>query len=125
MLEPAAQLASEGFPVAPITAHNWQSNFDMITKWLPKDTDPENIPLSVAGNAPKAGEIITNPGMANVLRSLGQYGATDGFYNAFPGQAIAAAVQKHGGLMDIDDLKNHHSTYPNAIKATYRGVDLW
>ena len=125
-MEPAAQLASDGFPVAMITAKNWQKNFHMITKWLDKDKlENEDIPLSINGKPPNVGEIILNPDMARVLRSLGKYGASKGFYEAFPGHAIVKAIQKHGGLMQFDDLKSHYSTFPDPIKATYRGTNLW
>jgi hypothetical protein len=76
-------------------------------------------------NAPKAGEIFYNPDMARVLRTLGDKGATDGFYNGTTGQAIVEAVQKHGGVMTMKDLTQHTSLFPTPVSAKYRHVNLW
>lgn len=125
LLEPAAVLAEEGFPVAPLTSYHWTMGMPLITRWL-DEKDKNNVPLSVDGqHGPKAGEIMYNPDMARVLREFGSKGATDGFYLGTPGQAIIQKIQKHGGVMTIDDLTNHTSTYPEPLSAEYRGVKLW
>lgn len=123
LLEPAAVLAEEGFPVTPVTAHHWQSGMDVIKMWI----EPSSaVPMTVDGqNAPKAGQIFRNPDMARVLRDLGEKGATDGFYAGITGQAIVDAVQKHGGVMSMEDLKQHSSLFPKPMAAQYRGVKLW
>jgi gamma-glutamyltranspeptidase / glutathione hydrolase len=123
LLEPAAKLAEEGFPVAPVTSHHWRSGMGQIQKWL-NDGDP--VPLTVDGvNAPQTGELIKNPDMARVLRELGEKGSSAGFYEGRAGQAIVDAVQKHGGTIKMDDLKHHTSTFPDPIFAKFRNVRLW
>lgn len=124
LLEPASQLAEEGFPVAPVTSHHWRSGMHLIRRWL-KAGDDKCVPLTVDGkNGPKAGDIIVNADYARVLRDLGAKGATE-FYAGATGAAIAAVVQKHGGKLTVDDLKAHTSTYPEPVSAEYRGVKLW
>lgn len=94
LLEPAAQLADEGFPVAPIAARFWEGGMPQITKWL--DATDETIPMTVDGkNAPKTGDIFTNPDLARVFRELGNKGAQEGFYEGTTGKAIVDAIQKH------------------------------
>lgn len=111
LLEPAAVLAEEGFPVAPITAYHWQTGLSLISNWC---KDGESIPLTVDGKrAPTAGDIIVNPDMARVLRELGSHGATNGFYQGCTGQAIINAIQKHDGVMTMEDLQVHTSEFPN------------
>lgn len=123
LLEPAANLAEEGFPVAPITAYHWNSGMGQIKKWVEGDAA---VPLTVDGvHAPQAGDVIKNPDLARALRDLGENGASAGFYEGTTGKAIVEAVQKHGGLMTIEDLKNHASTFPEPISANYRHVRLW
>ena len=34
LVEPAARLAQDGFPVAPVTAHHWQAGRAQLTQWL-------------------------------------------------------------------------------------------
>jgi len=125
LLEPAAKLAEKGFPVAPITSVAWSNGVEQdIKKWVSKKG--QKVPLSIDGRGPLPGEIFTNAEMADVLRSLGKNGATEGFYEGFPGQAIVDAVQKHGGFMTMDDLKevNTQCTFPNSISVEYKGLKL-
>lgn len=76
LFEPAIHLAEEGFPVAPVTAYHWRAGMSQITKWLKNDGGLDKIPLTTSdGKAPQAGDIVTNPDMARVLRDLGVYGA--------------------------------------------------
>jgi gamma-glutamyltranspeptidase/glutathione hydrolase len=56
---------------------------------------------------------------------LGAHGAQKGFYQGETGRAIAAAVQRHGGVMTLDDLADHTSSFPEPIAVTYRNVKLW
>lgn len=128
ILEPAAKLAEEGFPVSTLTATRWRQQMGCITKWY---TDEEvaagKVEMSVdgRGTGPRPGQLFRNPQMANVLRSLGELGAADGFYGDFPGRSIVEAVQKHGGVMTVEDLAEHASTYPDPIRVNYRGIDVW
>lgn len=128
ILEPAATLAREGFPVSPMTAIRWGQQMDAIAKWYTaEEIEDGRVELSVDGRGapPRAGQLFRNPHMANVLGSLGEHGAKDGFYNAFPGKSIVETVQKHGGLMTADDLNCHSSTYPEPICVEYRGINVW
>ena len=125
VLEPAAVLAEEGFPVSPLTSHHWKSGLPQIEMWLPDDGSVP-IPLTVDGKrGPEPGEIIVNKDMARVLRDLGKDGAQKGFYQAKTGKAIVEVIQKHGGVMNMDDLVGHASDFPDAISAEYRGCKLW
>ncbi len=123
LLEPAAILAEEGFPVSPVTAHHWSSGMPVIKMWMEPGS---KIPMTVDGtNAPKAGEIFVNQDLARVLREFGSKGATDGFYNSATGKAIVEAIQKHGGVMTMNDLTSHSSLFPQPMAAQYRNVKLW
>jgi gamma-glutamyltranspeptidase/glutathione hydrolase len=132
LLEPAAKLAEEGFPVAPMTAHHWTAGYECVRHWhtirVEKGTALDSgAPLTVeeTQQPPKAGEIFRNPDMAQVLRSLGEHGARDGFYGAFPGQAIVETLAELGGTMTQGDLLEHTSTFPDPIGVQYRNVKLW
>jgi len=125
LLEPAAKLAEEGFPVAPVTAQYWKSAFYQLSRWVDGDDDVSNIELSIDGKAPETGEIFQNLGMARVLRDLGKLGSKKGFYEGFTGEQIVAAVCRNGGLMTLDDLANHETTFPDPICVDYRGKKLW
>jgi gamma-glutamyltranspeptidase/glutathione hydrolase len=128
LLEPGAKIAEEGFPVGLVTSTAWKQGLEEdIKKWCTKEEIKSgNVPLSINGSAPKAGEVMINKDMAKVLRLLGKNGATKGFYESFVGDAIVKAVQKYGGVMTKDDLKEKHtqSTYPEPISVEYHGIKL-
>lgn len=106
-----------------MTSHHWQSGMHLIKRWL---SDEEEVPLTTDGkNGPRPGDLIKIPDYARVLRSLGEKGSQAGFYGGKAGEAIAVAVQKHGGLMTQEDLTSHVSLFPEPIAAEYRGVHLW
>ena len=128
ILEPAIKLAEEGFPVSTLTAMRWCQQMDAITKWYTQEEiETGQVEMSVdgQGTGPAPGQLFRNPYMAKVLQSLGEFGAKDGFYKAFPGKSIVNTIQKHGGVMTMDDLTNHNSTYPNPICVNYRGINVW
>mmetsp|Transcript_11943 Transcript_11943/g.25262 ORF Transcript_11943/g.25262 Transcript_11943/m.25262 type:complete len:591 (-) Transcript_11943:1377-3149(-) len=127
LVEPAARLAEDGFPISPLTAYYWSNGMHLIKRWHRGRSSEEAVPLSMdgKGRGPKPGELFCNPGMAATLRSLGKHGATDGFYGGQPGVAIVETIQSHGGTMTMEDLLNHTTTYPEAIFAEYRNVRLW
>ena len=124
----SSSTAEEGFPVSPITSIRWKDQMNIINRWYtPTELQSGHVELSVdgKGRGPIPGQLFRNPYMANVLRSLGTHGAQNGFYNAFPGNAIVEAIKKHGGAMTIDDLTNHTSTFPSPLSVNYHGFNLW
>ena len=118
LLEPAAILAEDGFPVGPITAYHWSEGAQTM---LYAHAQPGEHPLAIQ---PTVGQLVKNPDLAQVLRELGQDGP-DAFYSGRIGQAIVDAVQSRGGCLTLDDLTSHTSTYPDPISTEYRGYRLW
>ena len=102
ILSHAITLAAEGFPVSgPVTSAMWKSGVEAQVKpWLDKGGYKEGeCPLTVDGvNAPKEGEIYRNPDVAEVLRKLGEKGATEGFYkDPHVAGSIVSAGEGGGG----------------------------
>ena len=107
----------------------WSQQMDCIKKWYSAE-EIENglVEMSVdgKGTAPKPGQLFKNPQIANVLTNLGAFGAQRGFYQSFPGKSIVECIQKHGGVMKMEDLTNHAaSTFPAPISVNYRGINVW
>jgi gamma-glutamyltranspeptidase/glutathione hydrolase len=118
-LSPAIRLAEEGFPVAPLTAHSWELG---ARKQL--SAAPGGQELTIAGRAPRPGEIFCNPGLARTLRHIAS-GGKSAFYHGEIAAAIASVVQAAGGVMTVDDLAVHHSTWDEPVSTHYRGVRIW
>ena len=59
-------------------------------------------------------------GLSSALQALAKEGAK-GFYEGHVAEAIVTAVQQHGGLMTLEDLRNHCSTYEDPVSVEYKG----
>jgi gamma-glutamyltranspeptidase/glutathione hydrolase len=119
VLAPAIRLAEDGFPVSPITAFFWARGVERQLS-----SAPGGIELTLGGRAPKAGEIFYNPCLARTLRVVAERGSS-AFYQGEIASAIANAIQGAGGLLTIEDLAAHQSTWEEPISTTYRGLRIW
>lgn len=72
------------------------------------------------GRAPKPGEIMTFPTLAQTFREVAEKGK-DGFYKGRVAQAIVDLIQSQGGVMELEDLAKHETTFVEPIKYTYGG----
>ncbi|MBN1313097.1 MAG: gamma-glutamyltransferase [Anaerolineae bacterium] len=119
VLAPAIRLAEEGFPVAPITAYFWERGAQRQLKNAPGGHE-----LLLDGRAPRAGEIVSNRNLANTLRAIAE-GGKEAFYQGQVAEKIAAKVQECGGVMSIDDLASHTSTWEVPISTVYKGIRVY
>ena len=118
ILEPAINHAEDGFPVAPLTSRSWQRGVKQLR------LGPNADEMLLNGEAPKEGEIIKNPTLANTFRDIAEHGKS-GFYEGRIAEAIIDLIQSFEGYMTLDDLKNHKNTFDNPISINYRGVDVY
>ncbi len=118
LLAPAIELATEGFEVAPVTAHFWARAVPRLATVFGGEE------LLIEGRAPREGERFRNPGLARTLRRVAGEGA-EGFYRGEIARAIVEAVGASGGALAAGDLESHRSTWDAPIRARYRGVDVW
>jgi len=58
------------------------------------------------------------------LQAIAEHGKA-GFYEGRVAEAIVECVTSHGGVMTMEDLRDHVSTYDDPIKTCYRGYDIW
>jgi gamma-glutamyltranspeptidase/glutathione hydrolase len=119
ILAPAIELAEKGFPVAPMTAYFWQRGAERQLKNALNGHE-----LTINGRAPNAGEIFRNPGLARTFRTIAE-GGKDAYYRGEIAHAIVAVVQQAGGVMTLDDLAAHESSWDMPISTTYRGYRIW
>lgn len=59
--------------------------------------------------APRAGEIMVNPNLAQTFRTLAKEGKK-GFYTGRIAEALVKVVQDLGGHLELDDLRHHLET---------------
>jgi len=119
VLSPAIQLAEDGFPVAPITAYFWERGASIQLSQA-----PNGFELMIDGKAPKPGEKFKNPGLAKTFKLLAEHGPSV-FYQGQIAEAIIEVLRDIGGIMTIEDLAAHTSTWDSPISTSYHGYRIW
>jgi gamma-glutamyltranspeptidase/glutathione hydrolase len=119
ILAPAIRLAEAGFPVAPLTAHEW--DYGVKNQLL---TAPGGLEMTIQGRSPRPGEIFRNPNLAKTLQGVAE-GGKGAFYQGALADSIAAAVQSAGGCLSVADLADHTSSWEEPLSITYRGLRVW
>jgi gamma-glutamyltranspeptidase/glutathione hydrolase len=124
LMQPAIGYAEEGYPVSPIVAQYW--GYD-ASRFLPlsgpvfagwRDT------FAPGGFAPVAGQRWASPNHAQTLRRLAAMGIRD-LYEGEIAAKIVAFARQTGGLLQADDLADHHSQWVEPISAAYKGYEVW
>jgi gamma-glutamyltranspeptidase / glutathione hydrolase len=119
ILAPAIRLASEGFPVAPLTSYFWQRGAQRQLK-----SAPNGLELTIDGRGPNAGEVFRNPGLARTLEAIAR-GGKSAYYEGEIAEAIVSVIKEAGGCMSAEDLASHTSTWEEPISVTYRGYRVF
>ncbi|MCJ7736565.1 MAG: gamma-glutamyltransferase, partial [Anaerolineae bacterium] len=137
ILEPAIELAEQGFPVYPDLHENLVHNVKKYTEVYPT-TGALYCP---GGRVPDVGEILRNPDYAEVLKSLcraeasrqhkgriaGIEAARDAFYQGEVAERIVefitshpiedASGEEHSGQLTCDDIAEWHAAVEEPISA--------
>ena len=119
ILAPAIRLASEGFPVAPITSVSWNFGAERQLR-----TALNGLEMTIDGRGPKPGEIFRNPGLARTFETIAQEGAS-AFYQGEIAEAIVGVIKEAGGVLSAEDLASHGSTWEEPISVDYRGYRVY
>jgi gamma-glutamyltranspeptidase/glutathione hydrolase len=118
VLGPAIEYASDGFPVSPIVAGHWRSAEELF-----EDAHAREAYLT-DGRAPRAGEVVGLPALAETMRTIAERGA-DAVYEGEIGERIAAEVQAKGGFLTVEDLAAFEPEFVEPVSTTYRGAEIY
>ena len=119
VLSPAIELATKGFPVAPLTSYFWQAAAQRQLKFA-KNGDQ----LLINGNAPQPGQIFKNPGLAKTFSLIAKEGR-EAFYQGIIGEAVVKVINESGGCLSLSDLENHHSDWVEPIAVEFNDAKIW
>ncbi len=119
VLRAAIRYAEEGFPVAELTAEQWEESETRL-----KADEGAAINYLIDGRAPKAGEIFRNPRMAETLKRIAAEGA-DYFYQGEIAKKNTRCSERLGGLFTLKDFADDRSDWVDPIGANYRGFDVF
>lgn len=130
VLAPAIALGEAGFPVSEMTSSFWGSAEATIRAASPNFAEMlKRDPGAESGDgvrAPRAGEIMRNPTLAQTFRTLATEGK-EGFYTGRIAEELVKVVQDLGGHLELDDLRHHLETgsepvEPISLKFTGQGL---
>ena len=131
VLPPAIRTARDGFPVAELAAAMWQAGVPKLTRVNWSNGDLESGPpqesaaeVLLDGRAPRPGEIMQMPTLAETLTGIAQDGPAY-FYAGALAEKICAYVQRYGGWLTPADLAAHTSTWDEPLTARFRDVTLY
>jgi gamma-glutamyltranspeptidase / glutathione hydrolase len=117
--------AERGYPVSPEVARAWARSTAVHAGLSGEEFAEWGRVFSVdGGRAPRAGERWANPAAGRTLRRIAETGA-EAFYTGEIAAALAAHASRTGGLLTVDDLAAHESTWVDPISAGYRGYEVW
>lgn len=115
VMAPAIRLAREGY------ALSWGEARDMHDSHLAEYLESRRV-FQRDGKYYETGEIFKQPDLAKTLERIAA--KPDDFYHGSLARELAAAMQKHGGLITADDLAHYEVKEREAIRGSYRGYEV-
>ncbi|HEY6752590.1 MAG TPA: gamma-glutamyltransferase [Rubrobacteraceae bacterium] len=119
LLEPAWELAEEGYPVSELVARYWE-----VSEALLLGDEAARVTFLPEGRAPTPGELFYQEDLARTLAAVAGGGA-DAFYTGEISGSIVRSVQEVGGYLDEEDLANHETLWVEPIHTDYRGIRVY
>jgi gamma-glutamyltranspeptidase/glutathione hydrolase len=117
LVEPARQLAN-GFTVTNSLARGLRGNSEYLAQY----PETKRIYLN-NGNYYKEGEIFRQPDLAATFARLQASGPNE-FYQGQTAKLIVADMQRHNGLMTLDDLRGYVAKEREPLRGSYRGFQV-
>ena len=119
LLEPAYELADEGYPVSEIVSRYWE-----INEWVLRQNKAATEVFLPEGRPPQPGEVFRQPDLAKSLGAVAEGGA-DAFYSGEISRSIARSVQDAGGYLSEKDLADQETSWVEPISTDYRGIRVY
>jgi gamma-glutamyltranspeptidase/glutathione hydrolase len=118
LVEPARQLAANGFRVSYSLARSLRSNKDYLSKYA----ETKRIYLK-SGNFYDEGEMFRQPELAATFARLQRLGP-DEFYEGETARMIVSDMKRNNGLMTLDDLRGYIAKERTPLRGNYRGHEI-
>jgi len=116
VMAPALRLAHDGYPLTWEEARDFHED-----KYLGKFPESRRI-FQRNGDYYKQGELLRQPELERTLQRIAA--DPDDFYHGAMARELAAALQKGGGLITVEDLAHYEVKEREALHGTYRGYEI-
>ncbi|EKX94136.1 gamma-glutamyltransferase [Aggregatibacter actinomycetemcomitans Y4] len=118
VVEPTIQLAEKGFTVGPMLAKTLKEEKDNLGKWA-----SSKAIFFKDGEPLKEGDLLVQKDLANSLKLIAKQGAK-AFYEGEIAKKIVAEMEKHQGLITMEDLKGYKAIERKPVEGEYRGFKV-
>ena len=120
LMAPSIELAEEGFEILPGEALRQASVVDQLREF--EGTRQHFITSD--SNTVKSGERLIQKDLAQVLKKIAAEGHK-GFYEGDIAEKMVADIQKNGGVLTLEDLKNYTARRSRILEGTYKGYNIY
>lgn len=128
VLAPAIAYAREGAPLTPVIATYWRAYLAGLAaqarRGVVEELEGALATFTRDGQTPVAGQVWTNPDLADTLAMLAE-GGRDAFYKGEIARTIDRYMRRIGGWLSADDLARHAGEWVEPLSTSYRGYDVW
>ncbi|OMP02511.1 Gamma-glutamyltranspeptidase [Corchorus olitorius] len=118
LVKPAENLARNGFKISPYLRMQMESTKSAILA----DKGLSDVYTS-NGELLKVGDICYNKKLAETLRTISIHGV-EAFYNGSVGLNLVKDIQKAGGIITMDDLRNYKAKVRKPISENFLGLKI-
>lgn len=119
-LQPAIELAKNGFPVD----HEFIKSLGYAKNRMEKSPASMEIFYKENGETYKEGELITQKDLAWSLKQIADNGP-QAFYDGEIANKISSFMKQHGGLITSQDLKTYKAFTRKPVEGNYRGYEIY
>ncbi len=119
LLEPAAQIAENGFPIDEV----FERKLAGVAKDAAKFSESATTLLKADGSTLKKGDALVQKNLAATYRAIAASGV-GWFYKGPFAQKTAAWMSENGGIMTTEDFANYKAVLRDPIRTRYRGHEL-
>src|SRR5690242_886049 len=118
LLQPAIHLASSGFPISYPQMRSFKANGDSLSEF------PESKRIFLKDGAfYDWNEDFRQPDLARTLERIARHGAKE-FYEGETARILAREMEKNGGLITLDDLREYQAVERKPLEGDYHGYHI-
>ena len=119
-MAPAIKLAGEGFVVTSRFSKGLKKREKRLKKWA----SSRKIFYKADGSYYEPGDLFVQKDLAATLNRISKNGIKE-FYEGKTAELLVAEMEKHGGLITMDDMKNYSPGFRTPVHGNYRGYDIY
>ena len=117
LIQPAIDLAAKGFSITAAEASSLNGNKSAFEKYNTRPT------VFVKNENWKAGDTLVQTELAATLTRIREEGMK-GFYEGETARLVVEEMQRGGGMISLDDLKNYKAVVRDAMVFDYKGYTV-